>query len=407
MNIILSNLTLKNQNKGCVALCISTMYLIHKVLEERDIKYKLYITDSGYQSNGMHELEIDGTKIEFYSCGYYDWSNLKPALKQLYLFFFKQEEYRINREVFNNVDFILDIGQGDSFADIYGKGRFDWIDRIHRIARKKNVPYCILPQTIGPFKNEETKKQAIQSINKAKFVMARDAQSLLFVQENCPGKKASEYIDVAFFMPYKKQNFSKDFIHVGLNVSGLLWHGGYTRNNQFELKVDYQKLIINIIEYFLTFPNVKIHIVPHVVDAESNIENDYEISYHLVNEYSSDRVVLAPLFLSPIYAKNYIAGMDFFLGARMHATIAAFSTGVPVFPMAYSRKFNGLFMDTLNYEAMGDMKSEGNDVMIKKIIDAFTNRAFLKEIITNRLETTVYEKGELLKKDIASFFSLK
>ena len=40
--------------------------------------------------------------------------------------------------------------------------------------------------------------------------------------------------------------------------------------------------------------------------------------------------------------------MDFFIGARMHATIAAFSANVPVIPFSYSRKFEGLY-EQLNY----------------------------------------------------------
>jgi len=48
--------------------------------------------------------------------------------------------------------------------------------------------------------------------------------------------------------------------------------------------------------------------------------------------------------------------MDLFIGARMHSTIAAFSSGVPVIPIAYSRKFNGLY-DTLQYPYYIDAKS--------------------------------------------------
>ena len=40
----------------------------------------------------------------------------------------------------------------------------------------------------------------------------------------------------------------------------------------------------------------------------------------------------------------------------MHATIGATSSGVPVIPVAYSRKFNGLF-DTLQYPFYIDAKS--------------------------------------------------
>jgi polysaccharide pyruvyl transferase WcaK-like protein len=53
-------------------------------------------------------------------------------------------------------------------------------------------------------------------------------------------------------------------------------------------------------------------------------------------------------FKSPQEAKSYISGLDFLVAGRMHACIAAFSTGTPVVPIAYSRKFTGLF-GTLDY----------------------------------------------------------
>ena len=52
-------------------------------------------------------------------------------------------------------------------------------------------------------------------------------------------------------MPHTKKNFNSDNMHVGLNVSALLWNGGYTNNHQFGLTVDYKKLIYSIINYFL------------------------------------------------------------------------------------------------------------------------------------------------------------
>lgn len=407
LKIMMANMPIVNNgNKGCIALSISALFLIKEALERYSLEYEFYMPDSGHLTNGRYSYDIDGTEIEYYACGHADWYNLKTFLKQVALWAFKNKEYSTNLRAFKNADYIFDIGQGDSFSDIYGKERFNFIDKIHKIAQKRKIPYCILPQTIGPFKDEIIKHQAVESINKSSVVMARDFQSLTFVKENCPNKEVEEYIDVAFFMPYKKQTFSNQFVHVGINISSLLWHGGYTRNNQFELKVDYQKLIVNVIDYFLSFPDVKLHLVSHVVATDSDIENDYEVSYHLVNNYASERIVLAPLFLSPIYAKNYISGMDFFLGARMHATIAAFSSGVPVFPMAYSRKFNGLFMDTLSYPYMGDLTNQDLEILMSGLKKAFEQREKLAEIIEERMNGVVEEKRELLINNISKFLKL-
>lgn len=163
--------------------------------------------------------------IVFEDCSYpkalYFKDNIKIALKSIIKMGNKA------KQIFKNANFILDIGQGDSFADIYGFHRFNIIDRVHKLARRYNKPYCILPQTIGPFKDESIKEKAFESIRNAQLCMARDKQSYDYVINNIPEQKnVKEYIDVAFFMPYKKMEQDKEYIHVGLNVSALLWHGG-------------------------------------------------------------------------------------------------------------------------------------------------------------------------------------
>ena len=60
-------------------------------------------------------------------------------------------------------------------------------------------------------------------------------------------------------------------------------------------------------------------------------------------------------------AKSHISGMDFFIGSRMHACIAAYSSGVPVFPLGYSRKFTGLFAEKLGYGRGADLAGQRLD----------------------------------------------
>lgn len=59
-------------------------------------------------------------------------------------------------------------------------------------------------------------------------------------------------------------------------------------------------------------------------------------------------------FDNPISAKSFISQMDIFIGARMHATIGAFSAGVATIPTAYSRKFKGLY-ESLGYKYVVDL----------------------------------------------------
>ena len=112
--------------------------------------------------------------------------------------------------------------------------------------------------------------------------MPRDKQSFKYVQENLPKQtNIKDYIDLAFFLPYQTIMQNKTYTHVGLNISALLWNGGYTGNNQFGLVTDYQNVIKNIIDYFVNRPMTKLHLIPHVVLQERNVENDYEVCYDI------------------------------------------------------------------------------------------------------------------------------
>jgi polysaccharide pyruvyl transferase WcaK-like protein len=69
----------------------------------------------------------------------------------------------------------------------------------------------------------------------------------------------------------------------------------------------------------------------------------------------------------------------------MHACIAAFSSGVPVIPMAYSRKFNGLF-GTLGYEHVADCKKESGEMVVKRIMEALAQRDAIQRDVAASLQ---------------------
>jgi len=181
-------------------------------------------------------------------------------------------------------------------------------------------------------------------------------------------------------------------------------NGGYTGSNQFGLKSDYPRLVRDLIRHFQSRPEAtEVHLVPHVIVSSGRLamEDDRRASAALADEFPG--TVLAPAFASPSEAKSYIAGLDFFMGARMHACIAAFSTGVPVVPMAYSRKFAGLF-GSLGYDRTVDCTTESADAILAKISSAYDERDRLRheaatalEIGLERLATYERALGDLLR----------
>jgi len=276
------------------------------------------------------------------------------------------------------IDIMIDIGGGDSFADIYGGRRLRRMFVLKYLTHLAGTPLVMAPQTIGPFTKTSSRVLAKLSMRLCKIVAARDALSLQAARDMGVTREILLASDVALRLPFEPAiERTSGPVKVGLNVSGLLMGGGYTGQNEFGLQMDYPSLIRDLIAHFQSL-KCEVHLIPHVIIADGRMvaEDDYRASEALAAAFPG--TILAPAFASPSEAKSYIAGMDFFAGARMHACIAAFSTGVPVIPMAYSRKFAGLF-GALGYDHTVDCTTEDTETVKAKVIAGFTARSTLRQ----------------------------
>lgn len=272
----------------------------------------------------------------------------------------------------NECDLVLDIGEGDSFTDIYGMHRFTFmiVSKLAVIAKGK--PLILSPQTIGPFDGWVARQLAVMVMRRCAKVFARDQLSSAYLRDQGVVENADEAIDVAFKLPFSKvARPAQDKVLIGLNVSGLLFSGGYSGTNQFGLSLDYPALVREQLRQWTANPVYEVWLVPHVVPDHLPRDDDRVAIRQLAAEFPS--VKCAPEFNSPSEAKSFISAMDFVTGARMHACIAAFSSGVPVVPLAYSRKFNGLF-STLGYSWVVDGKKMSNQEALSRTNEALARR---------------------------------
>ena len=149
--------------------------------------------------------------------------------------------------------------------------------------------------------------------------------------------------DTAFLLEKTELPLPKNFLEnntVGINVSPLIMKYGTEENC---ILANYEELI----HYILDETDMNVCLIPHVVW-----------------EYNDDRVPLRYLFDkfkdsgricmiedgNCCELKGYIARCRFFVGARTHATIAAYSTGVPTLVVGYSVKSRGIARDLFGTE---------------------------------------------------------
>ena len=113
--------------------------------------------------------------------------------------------------------------------------------------------------------------------------------------------------------------------------------------------------------------------------------------------------IRVPDFAGPSQAKSYISGLDFVVSGRMHACIAAVSSGTPVAPIAYSRKFSGVF-GVVGYPWLIDTAGKTTAEALAYIQDCIGRR----DELANDCATALDRAGPLLdayRNELRDFFA--
>ena len=382
----LLGLAFGSTNKGCEALGYGFLNVLECVAKEKGTELDIHIfegcdVDLIYANGEYNHLRLHSVPI--------------PGISSI-------SKIKVHKSNFKKCDVIFDFTAGDSFSDIYGTKRFVQRSVIKMLAEQSGNPFVLGSQTYGPYKSTVAKVMARRIIKKASAVYARDQMSCDRVKD-LTKRDADLTVDVAFAMQYTPSNIVSDKIKVGFNPSGLLWNGGYTQSNQFGLTVDYQKYCREVISTLLNSGHYDVFLVPHVIsDDYSAVDNDNVPCRELKKEFAA--LIEAPTFNTPVEVKSYISGMDVFTGARMHATIAAFTTGVPVIPFSYSPKFEGLFT-SVGYNHVISATKVSTEDAINDTLKMIDERKKLKEeltglepVIAKGVDHLIEETGNILSR---------
>lgn len=237
----------------------------------------------------------------------------------------------------NKSDICLSIG-----GDNYCYPGTDVLAAINRNIKKKGAKTVLWGCSVEPslMKNKSIKAD-LKSFD---LITARESISYEALKEiNCNVVLVS---DPAFTLPkidLPLPNEWKEGKMIGINASPLIIENGKNAETVYEA----YKLLI---EYIIKETEYNVALIPHVM-ADGN--NDYEVLKKLYNDTEDkDRLVLIEDH-NCMELKGYISRCAFFIGARTHATIAAYSTCVPTLVLGYSVKSRGiakdLFGDYQNY----------------------------------------------------------
>jgi len=143
--------------------------------------------------------------------------------------------------------------------------------------------------------------------------------------------------DSAFLLEAEKTPLPKGFESgktVGINVSPLILNYG----NADLMYRGYCRLI----EFLLKATDSSIALIPHVV---VNKNDDRTVLAKLYEAYKVGGRLILVDDMPATKLKYLISNCRIFIGARTHATIAAYSTGVPTLVAGYSIKSRGIAQD--------------------------------------------------------------
>lgn len=219
-------------------------------------------------------------------------------------------------------------------GDNYCYAGVEILGAVNHCLRKKHCKTVLWGCSVEP--ELLNNQQVINDISKFDLITARESisyQALKRINNNTYLIPDSAFtldrIDLPLPTGWKENNT------IGVNASPLILSSG---NNENIVMEAYRKLIITIIEN----TDSTIALIPHVVWDNND---DREILKQLYEEFKdTGRLVLVDDF-NCMQLKGYIARCRMFIGARTHATIAAYSSCVPTLVLGYSVKSRGIAKD--------------------------------------------------------------
>ena len=204
-------------------------------------------------------------------------------------------------------------------------------------------------------------------------VSVREIQTLDNINEVNNSKHEIAFIpDPAFVMQKDPVQLPERWIEnkmIGVNLSTLIVGSSYGENLKDKVLSCYQFMIDKILEE----TDLSVVLIPHVMNgADLSILNEIKALYN-----EEDRVVLIDNenYSAP-ELKYIISKCRFFVGARTHATIAAYSSCVPTLVLGYSTKSIGIARDLFGTD-------KGYVVSVQNLTNKTTLWDNLKVIIKN------------------------
>ena len=313
-----------SKNHGCEAIVRGT----YKILQQDMNLFSLNPQeDKRYGINNIcsviHDKENNNIK------------KYKVLLAKIYIKLFNNIDLSIkNRRqiIINNVkkdDIYLSIG-----GDNYCYPGTDLMASLNRNLLKKGAKLVLWGCSVEPEKIKDN--EISEDLSKFSLIVARESISYEALKKI--NKNTILCSDPAFQLDKVDLPLPKGFVEnntVGINVSPLIIG---CESKKGSTMANYEELI----KYIIDTTDMQIALIPHVVWENNDDRKPLKVLYDKFKD--TGRVVMLEDH-NCMELKGYMSRCRFFIGARTHATIAAYSTCVPTLVIGYSVKAKGIAKD--------------------------------------------------------------
>ena len=361
-------------NHGCEALVRSTIKLLNSAdvtlistRPDEDIKYGIdHICTIIKETNeNFKKISLDFAKAYL---ALKVKNNPRPMEKLRY------------KDAFDHIkkgDIALSIG-GDNYcyADV------DKYIMMHEMLKKRGAKTVLWGCSIEP--EIVSKKHISHDLARYDLIIARE--SITFESVRKINSNSILLPDPAFFLEMEKTVMPEKFAvgnTVGINLSPMIID---CENQNGVVWQNY----VSLIDFILTKTDMNIAFFPHVVWKE----NDDRIPLSLLyQKYKKTERVCLVEDQTCSKLKYLISKCRFFVGARTHSTIAAYSTLIPSIVLGYSVKSVGIASDLFtprnNYVVVTQQLSDSG-ALTRRFITLLENESKINERLNNKM--TIYNK---------------
>lgn len=321
-------------NHGCEAIVRSTSKILRDVCDETMILISSNPEeDEVYGINAI--CNVWKEKITYSKCSM---AFISAYLKLKYKHQYQAMDKLAYKKSFDKIkksDIVLSIG-----GDNYCYADAERYTMMHDMLLKRGAKTVLWGCSVEPTLLENT--EIANDIARYCLITARESISYEALKKVNPNtiQVADPAFSLEYHVPYNMPVEFQEGNMVGINISPMIIE------NEIQPGIA-MKNYETLIEYILRRTNMGVALIPHVIWEGGDDRVPLRALYDKFK--NTGRIIIFEDY-NCMELKGIISRCRFFIGARTHATIAAYSTYVPTIVVGYSVKARGIARDLFGTE---------------------------------------------------------